>query len=309
MDPTEILEDTFALIGFPGLLLIGLVLLGSLLRRRYPAGRPGSVPEAEAEAARTPAWAWLVGMAGVVAFLSLDAAVGPSWVARGALVLGCVVMAVTGGLLASLWPRRDEILLARRARRGDIAGAIAALEAKVGRDPGPAPPAESADDPWAPPASASRPSASRQALARRLNLLGLLEAKRDDWARALDWYERAERAGGGEIRDLSANKGVALARLGRAAEGIALIRPVFDGLPPGINRPVRAKVTLQLASALIAAGQLDEARTRIAEAEAEADRFLRLHAHLRPLYCAGARTLRDRLAAAEAGQVAPPTPA
>ena len=58
-------------------------------------------------------------------------------------------------------------------------------------------------------------------------------------------------------------------------------------------------MTLQLAGALIRAGQLAEARARLDQAESEVDRFLWTQARTRPAYRTAARTLRDRLAAAE----------
>lgn len=310
MDLTEILIDTLALLGLPGLLVLVVFLLGALWRRRHPPA-----DQAEADARRTPAWAWVLIVAFGVAFGSFNSYQVPGWPAAWRwLVLAYILLLSAGALLQAFWPHRDAYLTAWRVRRGDIAGAIAALEAKVALEPDPAPmpadraPAPPSSDPWAAPASASatspRSKSSRRLLAARCNLLGVLESRRDDWAKALDWYERAERAGAGP-RELPANKGSALARLGRHREGIELIRSCLDALPAA-GSAARAQATLQLAGALIRAGRLDEARATIDRAEVEIDRLPRLHARVRKPLRAGAQTLRDRLTAAEATPATPP---
>ena len=187
--------------------------------------------------------------------------------------------------------------VARRADRGDLDGAIAQLRAVVDRRPAPAAPAAPAPfdpaDPYAPPASAATGVGDRRWLAR-LNLLGILHARRGDWPAALDCFERADRAGGGEPI-YSLNRGEALIMLGQAAEGLHVATVAIDRVP-AVDPLKRHQLNLSLARTLLDAGHRAAAVDAIEAAAAALRRAPVLRAARRAALHAEVEAVRGRLA-------------
>ena len=157
--------------------------------------------------------------------------------------------------------------VSRRANRGDLAGAIAELQAAIDRrTPRPAPLVAAAGpfDPWAPPAAG--PTRDPRAAAR-FNLMGILQARRDDWPAALGWFERADATGGGEPT-YQLNRGEALVMLGRPYEGLPLALTAIGVVPPG-DPFKRVALGLSLARTLLDAGHRGKASFVLDQAEAD----------------------------------------
>ena len=159
----------------------------------------------------------------------------------------------------------------RKIRRGDLAGAIADVEAALGphlEAPAvatPGGPAEVAADPWAPPASAGPTPRDRAALAERLNLLGCLEARRGDWARALALFERADGLGTG-LMTCRTNRAGALITLGRPGEAGELVDQALVAMPEH-DSALSVQLLTEAANHLAALGRPGEARAALGRAE------------------------------------------
>lgn len=251
----------------------------------------------------------LLGLLLMLIWLSSAALFDPKWLGRAVwffplLILGSFILVAVLVLIRT----RDTLRTVRFLNRGDIAGAIAALEARVPCRLVPGTELAFEQDPeitnlWAAPSSTLSGSAQPETrLATRLNLLGLLESKREGWARALAWYERAEAADGAN-REIPANRAVALSKLGRPEAGLVILRAVL-ARDPVAGPLLQCRLTLQLASVLIAADHLAEARVALDNAEVDARRISPLFSRARKQFRGMAETLQARLAAAGLDAVA-----
>ena len=102
---------------------------------------------------------------------------------------------------------------------------------------------------------------ARPPTANRLNGLGMLLLRREDWAGAHERFRQAV-ALDSKRPDLRNNAAVALVELGRGVEA----EPIFSGLAEAFPRdPI---ILQNHARSLIAVGRLDEAEARLDQAEA-----------------------------------------
>lgn len=260
MRPSELISRIiFNLI--PIAVAIGLCCLAIWILRRAGPSKP---PRAEGQATSPLSWPLITtAVASFVMILPFR----PYLRSIGPLVPVGAWLATYGILLAgTLWLLRDRDLLraTRLAGRGDLDGAIAVLRPAVARaaDPGRAlEVAADPADPWAPPRGAIRRDAR---LAKRINLMGVIQALQGDWPAALECYRRAE-AIGGPTPIFRSNIGRAQARLGATAEGFATMRTALadaGGLPP----LVRSQMATSFALGLAEAGHHAEACARLDEA-------------------------------------------
>ncbi len=289
MNPLIRVVELFVL---PGLVILSIIML-EWRRRRH-------APGADTTRGWPSVWAWILIFC--LVFFVVDLIRSSRWDQRAWSFLAwfvpvLILVKIALAYLVAWSRQRDEIRAARAMNRGDVAGAIADLEARVAPDLA----AEAAPDPgtdvanpWAAPRSAVRSAA----LARRLNLLCILELKQEDWPRALLWAERVEQSGG-STPEYRANRAVALGKSGRVGEALALIRATLDAVP-STNALLRCRVMLQLASILINDGQTAEARAVLLAAEAESGRIKAVLFRQRRELQGLAQSLTARLLAAEA---------
>ena len=280
MNPHMLVGIVEMLIGAAG--VVGLCGAAVMILRWTGLSRP--TPEEQGFSAT--AWA-LIGSAFAAYFASTALMHSQLQLTRPAAV--GVFLALLAGQIGILVGRRllrrdrTRARVARRAERGDVAGAIAELQAALDRGSPRA--ADPADDPWAPPRAGLGADERR---AGRLDLMGSLHAAQGDREAALDWYRRAERAGG--LRPVTLGHiGATLVDLGRDDEGFAALRAALAGVPEAapLDRHRRA---LDLARRL-----LDRARP--AEARAALDQAAEALRASRPFLAGTKRRLDRELAA------------
>lgn len=295
----------------PGLVITVLALgfalgcIGAIAALRA-VGRRFGTPAATIQ---IPAWL-ILGLTGGLVGVTLLLGHEPLLLFPGYLA---VALPLTIGY--SRYRRRSSPFRAiRQMNAGDHASAVAELRARIDRqrlalglvaEPGvtaaDSAPAVGPDDfnPYAAPSVSTSTLADRIQLASDLNTLGVVESNRGEWAPALLAYEEAETIGAGAIGPiLRGNRGYALIELGRADEGLPLLRAAIDELHPA-DRWVRAQFLTGLGAKLLDLGHLEEVGALLDRARKEGRRESVYPRSGKKAWLARLDHLRARLAAAE----------
>ena len=119
--------------------------------------------------------------------------------------------------------------------------------------------------------------------------MGLLHLMREEWPEAYRWFVEAEEIGGRKAHGLG-NQGVALSKMGRTEEAIALLEEACLLAPQDVLQ------RCNLGFVLFDLGRIDEAREQLAKAEANFKKLVMFSASAKQPYGDRVETLRKKLA-------------